>query len=181
MRRKADRYEKNQEPDERLEGNGAGVNLKNYTSSVPAGTTIAYIESYLMSAGATGIMKDIKNGQVVALMFEMDMGKPGKHVIKLPANVAEVHRYLWNDYITSVRNPRKGEEDFTDQAGRTAWKIVQDWVQVQISMIKLKQMEPMQVFLPYIWDGQRTFYEFLRDKNFKALPAPSSARQIKEV
>lgn len=156
------------------------MNLKNYTSSIPAGATIAYIESYLMSAGATGIMKDIKDGQVVALMFEMDMGAPGKHVIKLPANVGEVHRYLWNDYITSTKRPRKEEGDFTDQAGRTAWKIVQDWVQVQISMIKLRQMEPMQVFLPYIWDGQRTYYEFLKDKKFKALPAPGATRTIED-
>ena len=158
------------------------MNLKNYTSGVPAGTTISYIEAYLMDAGATGIMKDIKNGQVIALMFEMDMGpKTGRHVVKLPANVEEVHKYLWKDYVTSSRRPRKSEVDFLDQAGRTAWKIVQDWVQVQVSMIKLKQMEPMQVFLPYIWDGQRTFYEFLKDKNFKALPESTAMRQITDA
>jgi hypothetical protein len=157
------------------------MNLKNYTSGVPAATTISYIEGYLMSAGATGIMKDIKEGQVVAIMFEMDMGKSGKHVVKLPANVSEVHRFLFHDYINGTKRPRKTEPDFLDQAGRTAWKIVQDWVQVQISMIKLRQMEPMQVFLPYIWDGQRTFYEYMRDKNFKALPAPSSSREIQEA
>ena len=151
------------------------MNLKNYTSSVSAQTTISYIEAYLMEAGASGIMKKVEAGQVVALMFEIEMGNgAGKHLVKLPANVAEVHRYLWHEYVTSRTRPKKEESDFLEQAGRTAWKIVQDWVQVQVSMIKLKQMEPMQVFLPYIWDGQQTYYEFLKEKKFRALPAPST-------
>jgi hypothetical protein len=149
------------------------MNLKNYTSSVSSQTTISYIEAYLMEAGASGIMKKVEGGQVVALMFEIEMGNDvGKHLVKLPANVGEVHQYLWKDYVTTAKRPRKVEADFLEQAGRTAWKIVQDWVQVQVSMIKLRQMEPMQVFLPYIWDGNQTYYEFLKDKKFKALPAP---------
>jgi hypothetical protein len=47
-----------------------------------------------------------------------------------------------------------------------------DWVQVQVSMIKLKQMKTLQVFLPYLWDGNQTFFEALEAKQFKALPAP---------
>lgn len=154
------------------------MNLKNYSSGIAAATTISYIEQYLMEAGASGIMKKVEGGQVVALMFEIDMGgNTGKHLVKLPASVPQVHEYLWRDYVTSRTHPKLTEDDFLEQAGRTAWKIVQDWVQVQVSMIKLKQMEPMQVFLPYIWDGNQTYYEFLKERKFKALPAPST-RQV---
>ncbi|MDE2096142.1 MAG: hypothetical protein KGL39_02780 [Patescibacteria group bacterium] len=148
------------------------MNLKNYTSGIPANTTIGYVEAYLMQVGATGISKKIEAGQVVAIVFEIPDEDGELRLIKLPANVAGVQEYLWQDYISGARRPRKTKEDFADQAARTAWKIMQDWVQVQMSMIKLKQMKVLQVFLPYVWDGQRTYYEFLKGQNFKSLPAP---------
>lgn len=149
------------------------MNLKNYTSSVPAHTTISYIEAYLMDVGATGIMKRIEGGQVVAIVFEISDEEGKNRLVKLPANVNSVHEYLWNDYVTTRSRPQKTKEDFLEQAGRTAWKIMQDWVQVQMSMIKLKQMSVLQVFLPMIFDGKQTYYEYLQGNKFKALPAPN--------
>lgn len=149
-----------------------GVNLKNYTSSISAQNTISYIEQYLIEAKATGIMKKVEDGQVVALVFEILDEKGIKRLVKLPANVDAVWEYLWRDYVTSRTRPKKTQEDFREQAARTAWKIVQDWVQVQVSMIKLNQMTVLQVFMPMIFDGQQTYYEYLQGNNFKALPAP---------
>lgn len=150
------------------------MNLKNYTSGTPAQTTISNIEQYLMAAGATGISKKVQGGMVTALVFEIVDENGRARLIKLPANCESVLDYLWNDYITSRTRPQKQKEDFTDQAARTAWKLVQDWVQVQVSMIKLKQMKVLQVFLPYVWDGNQTFYEALESSKFKALPAPTN-------
>lgn len=42
------------------------MNLKNYTSSVPADTTIARIERLLVDGGATGIAKEYEAGRVKA-------------------------------------------------------------------------------------------------------------------
>jgi hypothetical protein len=148
------------------------MNLKNYTSSIPAQTTISYIEAYLMDVGATGIMKKIKDGHVVALVFEIEDENRQHRLVKLPANVEAVHEYLWHDYVTTRTKPQKTKEDFLEQAGRTAWKILQDWVQVQMSMIKLNQMTVLQVFMPMLFDGRQTYYEYLQDNKFKALPAP---------
>ena len=156
------------------------MNLKNYTSGISAQATISYIEAYLIDAGATGIMKDIKEGQVVAIVFEMLDERGSKRLVKLPANVIQVQEYLWSEYINSHIRPKKTKEDMLEQAGRTAWKIMQDWVQIQVSMIKLRQMSMLQVFLPYIWDGHQTYYEFLKGKQFKALPAPQTV-EISEV
>src|SRR5208282_2488414 len=108
----------------------AQMNLKNYTSAIPSQTTIGYIEAYLMEAEATGIMKKVENGQVMALIFEIEDEKHFKRLVKLPANVQAVHEFLWSDYVSNARRPRKTKEDFIDQASRTAWKIMQDWVQV---------------------------------------------------
>jgi hypothetical protein len=69
------------------------------------------------------------------------------------------------------------KEDFLEQAERTAWKIQQDWVQVQMSLIKLKQADMLQVFMAYVWDGEQTFYERLKGRGFKQLAEKSSTTE----
>jgi hypothetical protein len=146
------------------------MNLKNYTSNVSAETTISYIEAYLADCGVTGITKQIEQGKPVALFFHIELGQAGKYTIKLPAKVADVHEYLWRDYCANAIKPRKVKADFADQACRTAWKIQQDWVQVQMSLIKLKQVDFLEVFMGFIWDGNQTYYNSLKGSGFKALP-----------
>lgn len=145
------------------------MTLKNYTSSVPASTTIAYIESYLAACGVSGISKFYKDGRPEALFFEAT--EDGRtFTIRLPAQVEDVLEYLWADYLTSVTKPRKKKEDFADQAMRCAWKIQQDWVQVQMSLVKLKQAKILQVFLAFVWTGDKTLYQHLKNGGLKMLP-----------
>lgn len=146
------------------------MNLKNYTSSVPALTTISYIEAYLADAGVLGIAKEFgPDKQPVAVFFQVQEGDK-KFSVRLPAKVADVHEYLWRDYATTHPRPKKTKADFLEQASRTAWKIQLDWVQVQISLIKLRQADVLQVFMAYIWDGEQTVYEKVKGAGFKQLP-----------
>jgi len=145
------------------------MNLKNYTSSVPASTTISYIEAYLAECGVSGISKQIENGQPTALLFHIDLGQQGRYTIKLPAKVDDVHEFLWRDYITGKTRPNKTKDDFREQACRTAWKIQQDWVQVQMSLIKLKQVDFLEVFMGFLWDGKQTYYHAVKSSGYKQL------------
>ena len=150
------------------------MNLKNYTSKTPANTTISYIETYLADCGVTGITKEFKAGIPVALFFHIDIGDK-LFTIRLPAKIDEVHEYLWRDYVNGHVQPRKEKEDFREQAAQTAWKIQQDWVQVQMSLIKLKQVDFIQVFMGFVWDGEQTYYDRLKGGGFKALPEKAAA------
>lgn len=146
------------------------MNIKNYTSSVPVERTISRIEQVLAEAGASGIIKDYDQGRLSALSFKVTLPTGRAVDVRLPANHDAVYQTLKKE----IRRPRPGTmEKLRDQAMRTSWKLMQDWVEVQISLIKMQQVDFMQVFLPYVWDGRRTFYAALKEQNYLALPESS--------
>lgn len=156
--------------------------LKNYTSDAPVSQSIYRIEQVLLRCGIRGIMKEYGLDQkVTAVTFKMEL--EGKSVgIRLPAKEAEVTDILWKEYAgddyDNVKDTivphraglkRKRRADFVEQGARTAWKIVQDWVEVQMSMIQTGQAEPMEVFLSYVFDGKATYFEALKATRFAGL------------
>lgn len=142
--------------------------LKNYTSTVPVERTLARIEAALAKAGATAITKDYTAGQIRALCFRVRLPDARDLTIRLPANEDQVRRAM----LEGRTRLRAGTElRVTEQARRTAWKLMQDWVEVQLSLIAMQQAEFLEVFLPYAWDGKRTFYQTVRESHFKMLPA----------
>lgn len=143
------------------------VNLKNYTSEVPASNSMSKIEKCLVEAGATDISKNYKEGVCVAIKFRMIVND---HPLffELPARVDSCFKVLWKE----VKRPVEGTKVRTQQqAERTAWKIVSDWVECQLSMIRLEQAELLQVFLPYAYDPvkEQTFFQQIKRGGFKAL------------
>ena len=163
------------------------MNLKNYTSTVPASVTIGRIQGKLLEARVSQIsMTYTPQGIVEAITFAVQVwpDKPPVH-IKIPANVEAALDAFWLDYVgTNKLSPdgqrlawqygykKKCRKDFLEQAERTAWKIVQDWVEVQLTMVALRQAEFIQVFLPYVWDGRQTLFQRLSSGGFAALMPP---------
>lgn len=142
--------------------------IKNYTSSVPSSTSVNYIEQKLVAHGATNIVKRYGPDKVLtSIMFQIDRG--GQLVpVCLPARIDAVERTLKKQ----IRRPKPGTmERVRQQAERTAWKIISDWVDVQFAMITLEQAEFLEVFLPYVWspDKERTFFETVKDGGYKML------------
>lgn len=148
------------------------MKLKNYTSNVPIPRTVARIEECLAEAGAAGIMKDYAGGTLTAISFRVVLPNGNPMAVRLPANVDGVFHAM----MKQVLRPHKGTaERIREQAGRTAWKLMQDWAEVQLSLIQMEQADFVQVFLPYVWDGKVTFYDKLKAGNFLALPMAKEA------
>lgn len=156
--------------------------LKNYTSDVPVSQTIYRIEQVLIKCGVSGITKEYgTNAKVTAITFHIAMEGMPTMTIRLPADEAAATQALWLDYadgdkLTADGNSlhwntrkKKSKADFVEQGERTAWKIIQDWVEIQMSMIQTHQAEWMQVFLPYVWDGKKTYYQAVKANNFRAM------------
>lgn len=145
--------------------------LKNYTSGINADVTISRIERMLIDAGVTDVAKTYAAGQVSALMFKIVFSPTTPAVVvRLPANIEKCLDTFWADHC-KTRSPhsKKVRADFRDQSARTAWKLQQDWVEVQLSLIRLNQQEAMQAFLPYVWDGTKSLYDRVKETGFRAL------------
>ena len=148
--------------------------IKNYTSSVPVERTIRRIEQDLAKAGACGILKDYDQGRLTAISFRVNLPTGKMVTVRFPANAEAVYQSLRKQ----IRRPRQGTlENLRLQSDRTAWKLMQDWIEVQLSLIEMQQVDFLQVFLPYVWDGQRTYYQALKEQNFLALPETSETSE----
>lgn len=139
--------------------------LKNYTSNVPVQKTVSRIEQLLAESGASNVSKTYSNGRIVSLMFTVDVNGKCVH-FKMPADASAIFDAMWKD----VRRPRKDtHRKLMEQSERTAWKLLQDSLEVECTRLKLRQTEFMQVFLSYVWNGKQTYYEALKDTNFRAM------------
>lgn len=140
--------------------------VKNFTSSMPVINIIARIEELLSKIGATHIEKFYESGVPIGIVFSINhMGKPLS--FKIPANIKTAGKLLKE--IPLYR--KKGQAFLEAQSARTAWKLVYNWVEIQINMIKLEQAEALQVFMPYIYDKalNKTLYQHLSENNFKMI------------
>ena len=145
--------------------------LKNYTSQVGASRSISWIEDKLARHGARQILKEYTaDGRVASIAFIMHV-EGVELPFHLPARIAACEKVLKGE----VRRPRIDTyKHIAEQAERTAWKILADWVDAQMAMVELAQVDVLEVFLPYLFDrsSHQTFYQTLQAKGFqKALPA----------
>ena len=151
--------------------------LKNYTSSVPAKNSVDFIEKKLVLHGALQILREYtKDGHLCGIRFSMLIDS--QHILfSLPARVEKCGKIL--EANLSSRAQPATIKKIPAQAERTAWKILSDWVEAQMAMIELAQVEVMEVFLPYVYDpvkGQ-TFFEQVKEKKYKALLPAGTQKQ----
>jgi len=142
--------------------------IKNYTSTVPAFRSIGYIEQTLIDHGATSIVKVCENQKVKGINFFITV--EGKSMpFHLPAKIEEIEKILKKQ----VKRPRENTLDkISDQAERTAWKLISDWIDIQMSFIDLGQAEVMEVFMPYYvvnLKTSQTLFEKIKSNGFAML------------
>lgn len=143
------------------------MNVKNYTSSVPASTSINHIEKLLVDFGAHDINKKFKDKKLVSISFMIT--ESGNTIpFKLPARVEAVEKIMKNE----IRRPTSATFGrIAKQAERTAWKNVHEWLQIQLTMVMMGQVELIEVLLPHIYDFAKdeSYFEKLKSKGFSKL------------
>jgi len=144
------------------------VSIKNYTSSIPARTSIEHIENALATHGATQILKKYSpDGKVSALCFMMQVD--GRNMpFRVPALVSECETIL----RSYMKRPRRGTLNvLAEQSERTTWKIVSDWLDAEMAMFELGQREAMEIFLPCLYDpvSDKTYFQIVKERRYKGL------------
>lgn len=123
--------------------------LLNYTTKVDVYTTLGDIQGALAKHGAKKIMQDYDDdGHIMALSFMVDT-PAGPRGIRLPANVDAVHAVLIQQKVKCDR----------EQAERVAWRIVKNWIDVQMAILESEMVQIDEIFLPYMLNrtGQTVF------------------------
>ena len=144
------------------------MKIKNYTSSVAVSKSITSIETLLVEAGAKTISKFYNDDNSIAgFLFQLKV-KDELITFKLPSNPKAVEKVL----ISQLIKPRKETiKRVKEQADKTSWRLLHDWVHIQLSMVQMEQAEAAQVFLSYAYDGKtdKTLFQLVKENNFKQL------------
>ena len=133
------------------------MNLKNYTSSTPARTSIERIERCLVRMKARNVIFRYGDDQELKAISFVNESYNGSVAFELPSRLDAVFKTLWDQ----VRRPQPDtKKRLQQQAERTAWKIIADWVEIQEAMVTLDQIEFIQAFMPYaLMPEGGTFYQ----------------------
>lgn len=123
--------------------------IKNYTTKIDCYQSIGEIQGVLARHGARKIMIDYgESGQPDGIAFAIQSGQTAQMFI-LPANV---------DGVEAVFKKQKIKAD-RQQAERTAWRNVRDWIMAQMAFIESGNVQIDEIFLPYLTDGKKTLYQ----------------------
>jgi hypothetical protein len=144
--------------------------IKYYTSGITASKSITKIEELLAKHGAKDIIKQYDDGYLTCIFFSIQLNDGTKLAFKLPARVEKVKDVL----LKASKRPRDGTiQKIREQAEKTAWKLVSDWVEIQLTLVDLDQAEIVEVFLPHVYDASKnqTLFDKMKVTNYKLLTA----------
>ena len=143
--------------------------IKNHTTSITIEKTIGEIEIILSKHGITHIFKMYNDkGTPIALAFKAIV-RDRELSFKLPMEEEKILQVFKNQ-VRAGKLANKYSTDI-DQARRTGWRIIKNWIESQLALIEINLVTIDQIFLPYVYDQSRdkTMYELIQDDNYKLL------------
>lgn len=149
--------------------------LLNYTTEVPASRSIAEILEILQNAGASAIVMQYDADKRVSEVHFRINTSFGETAFAMPANVGAVtlainaqikeeSQKLRERKIRVRRIPSRLYND-REQAERISWRIVKDWLEVNLAMNTIGSAKLEQVLIPFAVDHTgKTFYQHLIER-----------------
>lgn len=116
--------------------------ILNYTTKIPAEKTVGEIQAVLGRKGAKSVNLEYADFRPAAVLFVIEF-KGQDLTFRLPCNADGVLAAMKKD-----RKIPRSSENF-DQAERTAWRIIKDWIEAQMAIVEAGQSEMAEVFMPY--------------------------------
>jgi hypothetical protein len=145
-----------------------GQRLLNYTTTIDAAKTASEIVARLVANGARKIGLEYDERRRPSWISFRAETPFGEQSYRLPVNLAAVETTLGRLAHAGKIPARYATRD---QAERTGWRIVKDWIEVQMAIVAVGMASLDEVMLPYMLQGDTTFYRFTVDRML-ALPKP---------
>ncbi len=142
------------------------MGILNYSTTVSAENTAAQVSKMLAMKGVSRT-STLYDGEGRACGIGFSMPTPhGVREYELAVNSAGVLAAMTAD--RSVRSSYCTPE----QAHKTAWRIMKDWVEAQIAVVEAQLSTLDQIMLPHLVVAEgRTLYSVYREREQAALPA----------
>jgi hypothetical protein len=140
--------------------------LLNYTTDVPVNRTMGHIQALLVEAGARSISNQYDAvGRAIGIGFAVETFSGMRNYL-LPVHSERVEAVLKRDKIPARYKT-------SQQAERVAWRIVKDWLEAQLAIIRTEMVTLDQVMLPYMQvnENGETVYDLYLGSQL-ALPSP---------
>lgn len=130
--------------------------LLNYTSDVDADKTAMEIAKCLSMHGAQAVLTeyDPKDNIVSAISFRIKI-EDQTISFRLPCDWKPVYAVIFKGKKTPeemfIQKSRQEalHSSRREQAVKTAWRIVKDWVEAQMALVETNMAKTQEVFLPY--------------------------------
>lgn len=132
--------------------------IKNYSTAIAVDKTVGEIEKILSIHGAKKVMKEYgPDGVICMLAFTINTPN-GEMPVKLPARVERMEGVF--KVLVSHHKLPKSYWGNREQAARTAWRTIKDWVDAQMALVEVEMVKVEEIFLPYVYSqefGQTLF------------------------
>ncbi len=140
--------------------------ILNYTTRIHYEKSIMEIRQQLVQHGATRIVSDYNGLIPTAIRFSLPVN--GQEVaFSLPANYRGVLASL--EANPDVQKRYRNEE----HALNVSWRIIKDWVEVQMALVEVRLAEVAEVFLPYaIGKSGKTLFQEIKGGAMQMLQTP---------
>jgi hypothetical protein len=117
--------------------------ILNYSTKIDAWKTVGEIQQILSKHNVSHFSIRNENNTPVALSFAIDYnGSPLNFL--LPCN----HEGVLNCFKKDRKIPAGSKNK--EQALRTSWRIIKDWVEAQLAVVDAEISNIQEVFMPYL-------------------------------
>lgn len=144
--------------------------ILNYTTQISADKTAAEISKLLALAGAEAVMTEYSPaGPYIERIAFRIKTQHGVVNFLLPTNTEKVFQVLTADRKVPTKFKNR------EQAARVGLRIVKDWLEAQLAIIRTEMVTVAQAFLPYAQTTTgETLYDALQSTRFKTLALPAA-------
>ena len=136
---------------------------KNYSTTIAVDKTVSEIEKILSVHGAKKIMKQYDNNGLISMVAFTIETPNGEMPVKLPARVDRMLEVF--KLGVSSGKLTKSFWNNREQAARTAWRTIKDWVDAQMALVAVEMVKVEEIFLPYVYDERlgQTLFEAIQE------------------